>query len=189
MTLEQLERINRSKRETIARAKRYTDELIAIIKSSPGPVCFVIRGLDGFSCHLDRILSFLRRLHRLGYILKFMLLIDEREHLTNDCDGFKVSWCSSGSHPVLFSSDSNVKRLNRAGMVYAGREYSRLSHLNGKRGYFIIVKVRFVDLRVVRILRVTLDIAQQAVKAKAGALPRTSTADQHLMPVRAASEL
>lgn len=104
-TPEQLKQINRSKRQIIACAKRFTDELIAIIKSSPGPVCLIIRGLDGFSCHVDRILSFLCRPRRLCCIPGSMLLIGEREPLPKNRAGLKVSWCLSGFHFVLFSSD------------------------------------------------------------------------------------
>jgi hypothetical protein len=108
-TLEQSKKLNRSIRETIARAKKYTEELVNLIKSSsPGPVCLIIRSLDGFSCHVVRILSFLCHLRRLrlGYTLKFMHLIGERKPLPADCAPLKGGgWCASGFYPVFFSAD------------------------------------------------------------------------------------
>lgn len=72
------------KRSYFRCAKRYTDELYKIIEPSPGPVCLDVRGLDGFSCEITRILSFL---NGLGYTVYFIILVSERDTLPNNGNG------------------------------------------------------------------------------------------------------
>lgn len=73
-----------SKRSYFRCATTYTDGLYKIIESSPGPVCLVVRGLDGSSCEITRILSFL---NGLGYTVYFTILVSERDTLPNNGNG------------------------------------------------------------------------------------------------------
>jgi hypothetical protein len=51
-----------SKRTYFCCAKGCTDGIRKIVESSPGLVCLIVCGLDGFSCKITRILAFLASL-------------------------------------------------------------------------------------------------------------------------------
>lgn len=82
-----------------------TNKLYKIIESSPGPVCFVVRGLDGFYCEFTRIVSFLARLEHTSH---FVILVCEHDSLPNHGVGLADSPCSSGYYTICFFSDDLI---------------------------------------------------------------------------------
>ena len=80
--------------------KNELDQFLASVRHL-GSVCLIVRGLNNFTCNLERITFWLRELR---YTIYFILLISSRE----DAAVIDLCWCACDYHVFSLSSDESL---------------------------------------------------------------------------------